>query len=215
MRRPTPTPLRLRCADPRLRHPLPLRGPDRPGLPSSIPALARTPGPGAASPSLWARRLTCPALLRRRPCWSLRRLRERGPPARHISRNRSVGEMGEGWRGECGLRVPSFSRPSTATTNQKLKKKKKSGLHHSKGGPLAAAKVPDLGRAGPRPSRGGRRQGRRGGGGVRARGVGARRSPPRRRRRRPASPPQLRGPDGGGTCAPRRLPSPRRRRPRG
>lgn len=56
---------------------------------------------------------------------------------------------------------------------------------------------------------------RRGGGGVRAPGAGARRSPPRRRRL-PASPPQLRGPDGGGTCVPRRLPSaPGRQRAKG
>lgn len=56
---------------------------------------------------------------------------------------------------------------------------------------------------------------RRGGGGVRARGAGARRSPPRRRRL-PASPPQLRGPDRGGTCVPRRLPSaPGRQRAKG
>lgn len=62
--------------------------------------------------------LTCPAPLRAGPCASLLRLREPGPPARHISRNRGGGETDEGWLGEGGLRVPSFLWPSAAATNQ-------------------------------------------------------------------------------------------------
>lgn len=124
--RQSPTPLPLRCGESRLQHPLPLRGPNRPRLQSS---------PIRLGPHTWPRcgvrlvlgpqTLTCPAPLWGRPCASLLRLREPRPPARHISRNRGGGKKGEGWRGKGGLRVPSFPRPSTAATNQKLKKKKK------------------------------------------------------------------------------------------
>lgn len=56
--RPPPTPLRLRRGDPRLQHPLPLRGPERPQLPSSHPwpahlaQVRRPPRPGPADTHL-------------------------------------------------------------------------------------------------------------------------------------------------------------------
>lgn len=68
-----------------------------------------------------SRTLTCPAALRGRPCALLRRLREAGPPARHISRSPAQGEAGRGCLSEGGLRVPSFLGPSTAATDQNLK----------------------------------------------------------------------------------------------
>lgn len=101
------------------------------------PRITRVPRPGPPA---------CPAALRGRPCALLRRLREAGPPARHISRSPAQGEAGRGWLSEGGLRVPSFLRPSTAATDQNLKgkgggsikKKKKRKEKADRGAPEAA-----------------------------------------------------------------------------
>lgn len=158
--RPPSTPLSLRCDDPRLQHPLPLRGPDRPRLPFSPPRPAhlaqvrRSPRLGPTDA------LTCPAPLWGRSCASFLRLRETGPPARHISRNRD----GEKWVMGGGARAASVSPPSPGSTppppTKNFKKRKKKRDHSSKGGPLAAAAAAarGWGRASPRPSRRGRRQ---------------------------------------------------------
>lgn len=118
--------------------PAQVRGVRGSNIPSPFAArtgLGSRPPPSRLGPHTWPRcccvpltlgpqTLTCPAPLWGRPCACLLRLREPRPPARHISRNRGGGEKGEGWRGEGGLRVPSFPQPSTAATSQKIKKKK-------------------------------------------------------------------------------------------
>lgn len=119
----------------------------------ALPRITRVPRPGPPA---------CPAALRGRPCALLRRLREAGPPARHISRSPAQGEAGRGWLSEGGLRVPSFLRPSTAATNQNLKGKKGRKKKERKGGSRRSGGGPGPGRAGLRPSRGARR----GGGGA-------------------------------------------------
>ena len=56
--RPPSIPLALRCCDPRFQHPLPLPGPDRPGLPSFLPRpphlvqVRRLPRPGSSDTHL-------------------------------------------------------------------------------------------------------------------------------------------------------------------
>ncbi|XP_036043519.1 translation initiation factor IF-2-like [Onychomys torridus] len=60
-------------------------------------------GGGRVPPPPRSPRTPGPAALRGRPCALLRRLREAGPPARHISRSPAQGEAGRGWLSEGGL----------------------------------------------------------------------------------------------------------------
>ncbi|XP_064135968.1 collagen alpha-1(III) chain-like [Loxodonta africana] len=168
---------------------------------SSIPSPseART-GPGSHPPrpahlaqvrrplALGPQTLTGPAPLRGRPSAPLLRLREPGPPARHISRSRGGG---------------------TSATGQKCtrKKCKKSGLHRSNGGPLGGGGS-GLGARGSAPLPGREAGETAGGGGVTAPGAGARRSPPRRRRQRATSPPQLAAPTEAARARPGDFPAP-------